>query len=222
MMFSFKKLDMQPGSKPVVPMRKGLPAGFDDPESDYFVPEELRTSYLAVSASQAGRSPDTEWLVRNAAFIKAQHELLDEYSNMTERVWNSQVIDLAEQLQTDSYLEMLDYGIHLENTQKAKTAQKRRDKAEADRLATQKKHTCPVCNQYDIANNGYVESRPLALVTRFKSDGMPHLKSCQVCFDVAMAEYLVHVSNAQVIASDDWAQSRGEAVREQLSLLLRK
>lgn len=220
-MFSFMKLNTSPSTKPPVPMRKGLPTGFDDPESVFFVPEELRASYLAVSANAAGRSPDTQHLVHNAAVSTAENELLDEYPNMSVRAWNSAVLNLAEQLETNSYFEMLDYGIHLENTDKAKTLQKHKDRGEADRLATREKHTCPVCNQYDLASNGQVATRPLAFVNRFGTAALPNFKSCQSCFEVAMAECLTRASNAQVIASDGWTQTRAEAVQEQLSILLK-
>lgn len=220
MMFSFRKSDALQSSQPAVPMRKGLPPGFDNPDSLLFVPEELRVSYVAASESKAGRNQDTDWMVRNAATIKAQHDLADEYNKMSNSAFNASVIELAEQLQTDSYFEMLEYGIHLENIQKATTLQKRKAVTEATKLETRRKHTCPVCNQFDIQNNGHVESRPLTLVPRFSSDGIPHIRSCQVCFEVAMSEYRIRKSNEQVIAADDWTQTRSEAVREQLAFIL--
>lgn len=222
MMFSFKKPNVITNTSPAVPMRKGLPSGFDDPDSLLFVPEELRVSYVAASESKAGRATDTDWIVRNAATIKAQHDLTDRYSDMSVSAFNASVSELAERLQTESFFEMLELGIHIENLQKAVTLQKHKDKAEANKLETELKHTCPVCNQFDIANNGYVETRPLTLVPRFKPDGLPHLKSCQMCFEVAMSEYLQRMSNVEVIAADDWVQTRAEAVREQLTFILKK
>lgn len=193
-----------------------LPLGYDDPSSDYFVPEELRAYYRA-NRDQTLREREPQEIAKTAArmvaFKRAQEaagpapeipeipEGLDAYSqqfaeNSTRREffrYQTAVRDDAaarqEQLLNNEFGRMFELGLHHFDIEHAQRMRKEELARQTRATQYERANKCPVCGDCDPTRNGRIEHRPLNTHAQWPSTERLMLKSCGQCYVTARKEY---------------------------------
>jgi hypothetical protein len=223
---TFKKKDAL-SLAPLAETPSNLPRSYDDPESALYVPEELREYYLKAAVKKSSRANDVSQSVSSAAYQSAHHDLIAKLgekptnSSKLEAEWNEKynkrIASLSNEYEEKRYYEMLELGIHT-RIMRIATELKRADELQSLELdKARAKHTCPVCNQFDVANNGECAKRSLDILNRPIAKDSHAFVSCMSCYQIARTEYLKVIASDEVLSSDGTTLTRLEAVKAKLT-----
>ncbi|TQL48785.1 hypothetical protein FB562_1891 [Homoserinimonas aerilata] len=178
-LFTPKKAQPETGTE-----QDGLPPGFEDQDSPFFIPEPLREHYVTSRAEAARYPADIENYVKSVARRRAEAEYDTAYPR-EERPADTNLADVAAGLTRIQQGLLLAH--HRDATVSARAdaivrderatlvelmfhetalgiALRAHDTAELARRADaahQRRTTCPVCGQCDPARNGPIEKRSL-------------------------------------------------------------
>lgn len=198
-----------------------LPDGFDNPQSDYFIPDELRP-YFSSNRTQTLRQQDPNDLARRAARDIAMRDAKDavgqapsveDVSDELDPVSRSIAENLGareyrryaqtvredarargEELLENEFGRMLEIGLHLADVDDARKLHNHATAAERRRNVWESQNTCPLCGECEPTQNGHVEFRALNQNAHWASPARLSLRSCLTCFIAASMEYAVQRS----------------------------
>lgn len=202
-----------------------LPTGYDDPNSDVFVPLELRGHFIDCKirtlqdhnpTDLAERGADELALARALAEIgEAPHrdipEDLDPYSkqvneNFAHRDYMQWVESVrkaqrkhSEALVDSEFSRMFELGLHHVNLDRARIEFEHAEKARKRRAQWERENTCPVCGECNPQQNGNVKERTLNPHTSWSTGRQKTLNSCSTCFDSALTEYRAALDREQCV-----------------------
>ena len=189
-----------------------FPTGYDNPESEFFIPADDRDFYKL----EVAQPYDGGWhgVVEQHARYIARQQLWEECDaayerNKQNRGPSTGAVDRPVPLQdeivarTNAVLEA-DYAGILERAQHQRrlidaayaggVARRAREAS----VAREQAHTCPVCGQYATESRGLVFPRPLIVGDAFapQPDDVRFLNSCAVCILIARREYVESLASA--------------------------
>ncbi|WP_404433144.1 hypothetical protein LG299_02320 [Microbacterium lacus] len=185
------------------PTTTDLPAGYDDDESHYFVPADVRAAYddapapglLAVServdeivglrAREAVASRFTVTRKKNGWFGEEEYA---EVQNMPAgEEYTALVSASAAEVKRAEYADLVNLATHQLRLEHASATQHRAAARAADRAASLERRTCPTCAESDPAKHGGVSVRDLHDI---ESGALRQnlLRSCFHCFTEAQRQ----------------------------------
>jgi hypothetical protein len=221
-----------------------LPAGHDDPASEFHVPDELRALYvehlpaarqaiaqagLAAIRQTAGPIVDAQ-LVEELGEEPAPPEALT-YNNRLDylaavkargeaRAVRAERRDtMVDELAASDYLRLQALAFHLRALRAAAAQHSQDTERTVKRAAEREANTCPICGVYAAdANSGSpVRTRPLTPHTLHPEAVKNRLHSCAFCYDEALAQLREARARAASLV-DHRHPTRAAAVKVRLGL----